>query len=162
MREPTLPRRAFLKHAWQGMTALVAASMGYIGWRFLDSRPSDHLVGKLITITNPSTLMPESVTPFPEGQFYLIRTTDGGFLALSRQCTHLACMVLWQAEHFRCPCHGSEFEINGSVLNAPASDPLWRYAIAVDGNRLVVDTQRKLKRSDHLSDDLVYMTEDRT
>ena len=41
---------------------------------------------------------------------------------LQSDCTHLNCTVNWnQAEKsWDCPCHGSRFDINGDVLNAPA------------------------------------------
>ncbi|MCI0710859.1 MAG: Rieske 2Fe-2S domain-containing protein [Chloroflexi bacterium] len=38
----------------------------------------------------------------------------------------MACTVLWQGKTFRCPCHESEFERTGNVINSPASQALWR------------------------------------
>lgn len=159
MTQPTFSRRDFLKRAWQGTTALVAASFGYIGWRFLDSRTVINQTGTVIVAGSADSFLPGSVTPFPEGKFYLVRTEDGGFLALSRQCTHLACTVLWQGKTFRCPCHGSEFESTGQVINPPASQALWRYEITIEDNRLVVDTRRKVTQSESPSEDFVYAAE---
>ncbi len=47
---------------------------------------------------------------------------------VSPVCTHLKCVVHWnQAERsWDCPCHGSRFSINGSVLEGPALQPLER------------------------------------
>lgn len=162
MTETSVSRREFLKQAWQGATALVVASLGYVGWRFMDSRTSDEQVGKRIVVGNPEAFLLGSVTPFPEDQFFLVRASDGGFLALSRQCTHLACTVLLQDITFRCPCHGSEFDHTGWVINPPASDPLWRYMITIEDNRIVVDTRHKLKRGEALSSDFVYAPESDT
>jgi cytochrome b6-f complex iron-sulfur subunit len=39
-----------------------------------------------------------SVTAFVRGKFYLARLEDGGFLSLSRKCTHLGCTVPWSVE----------------------------------------------------------------
>lgn len=52
---------------------------------------------------------------------------DEGVLHLhSAKCTHLGCLVHWNSlEHcWDCPCHGSHFAADGSVLNAPAISPL--------------------------------------
>jgi glycine/D-amino acid oxidase-like deaminating enzyme/nitrite reductase/ring-hydroxylating ferredoxin subunit len=52
---------------------------------------------------------------------------DGGRLHLrSAVCTHLGCLVHWNSTErsWDCPCHGSHFAPDGSVLNGPAIMPL--------------------------------------
>ena len=52
---------------------------------------------------------------------------DGGRLhELSAVCTHLGCVVQWNAgeRSWDCPCHGSRFGIDGAILNGPARAPL--------------------------------------
>jgi menaquinol-cytochrome c reductase iron-sulfur subunit len=58
--------------------------------------------------------------------------------AFSPLCTHLGCAYHWQAERkaFLCPCHGSVFDIEGNVITGPASRPLDRYAVKIEGSRL--------------------------
>jgi Rieske Fe-S protein len=78
--------------------------------------------------------------------------TFGGFLtrdqgklrAFAITCPHLGCSYAFDdgKKHFVCPCHGSEFALDGSVLHGPATSPLshltWQTGpatneIAVDG-----------------------------
>jgi nitrite reductase/ring-hydroxylating ferredoxin subunit len=54
------------------------------------------------------------------------RTHDGTVHAVSATCTHLGCLVRWNAEEqtWDCGCHGSRFAPDGEVLEAPATKPL--------------------------------------
>lgn len=48
-------------------------------------------------------------------QAVLLHRPEGGFVAFSQKCTHLACSVYYQAEEDRlfCPCHDGIFEPRG-------------------------------------------------
>ncbi|HWG84202.1 MAG TPA: FAD-dependent oxidoreductase, partial [Deinococcales bacterium] len=54
------------------------------------------------------------------------RSQDGQLQAVSAVCTHMGCIVSWnKAERsWDCPCHGSRFAPDGTVLHGPASRPL--------------------------------------
>lgn len=54
------------------------------------------------------------------------RDPDGVVHAVSPICTHLRCVVAFDAEQtgWRCPCHGSRFTVDGKVLRGPAKQPL--------------------------------------
>ncbi|HXG80177.1 MAG TPA: FAD-dependent oxidoreductase [Sphingomicrobium sp.] len=51
---------------------------------------------------------------------------DGKFIERSATCTHVGCIVHWNRfeECWDCPCHGSMFLPDGTVLNGPAISPL--------------------------------------
>jgi len=54
------------------------------------------------------------------------RAPSGEIHAVSPTCTHLGCTVHWNPAEtsWDCPCHGSRFDIDGSVLAGPATTPL--------------------------------------
>ncbi|OJF15932.1 FAD-dependent oxidoreductase [Couchioplanes caeruleus] len=56
------------------------------------------------------------------------RDPDGGLHAVSARCTHLGCLVHFNAAEtaWECPCHGSRFGIDGAVIQGPANRPLER------------------------------------
>jgi glycine/D-amino acid oxidase-like deaminating enzyme len=54
------------------------------------------------------------------------RDTTGRLHAVSATCTHLGCTVAFNDAEgsWDCPCHGSRFDPDGSVLHGPATQPL--------------------------------------
>ncbi|MGX1787023.1 FAD-dependent oxidoreductase [Bosea sp. NPDC055332] len=54
------------------------------------------------------------------------RSEDGTLYQRSAVCTHLGCHLQWNSleKCWDCPCHGSHFVPDGSVLNGPAITPL--------------------------------------
>lgn len=61
--------------------------------------------------------------------------TEGQYVGLSAICTHQTCTVRGVAAgEIECGCHGSRFDLNGQVLQGPATEPLPEMAIEiVDG-----------------------------
>jgi glycine/D-amino acid oxidase-like deaminating enzyme/nitrite reductase/ring-hydroxylating ferredoxin subunit len=64
------------------------------------------------------------------GKIGVYRDADGVAHGVSLRCTHLGCLLHFNAAErsWDCPCHGSRFGIDGSVLAGPASEPLPRRA----------------------------------
>lgn len=58
-------------------------------------------------------------------------------------CPHLGCSYAFDdgKKHFVCPCHGSEFALDGSVLHGPATAPLSHltWAPGSGSNEIVID-----------------------
>ena len=56
------------------------------------------------------------------------RDPDGTLHAVSLRCTHLGCILRFNSAEgsWDCPCHGSRFDIDGTVLEGPATRPLQR------------------------------------
>jgi Rieske Fe-S protein len=68
----------------------------------------------------------------------IVRGEGNNFTAHSLKCTHLGCTVGWNeaARSFDCPCHGSRFNLDGTVLKGPAKRPLTAFAVSSDGTTL--------------------------
>ena len=56
------------------------------------------------------------------------RSPEGELMAVSPVCTHLGCKVHWNSVEtsWDCPCHGSRFRPDGTVIEGPALTPLAR------------------------------------
>jgi Rieske Fe-S protein len=72
------------------------------------------------------------------GEVVVTQPTAGDFKGLSSKCTHKGCTVNKIADGtIDCPCHGSKYNLDGSVAHGPATEPLPTKAIAVQGDSIV-------------------------
>jgi nitrite reductase/ring-hydroxylating ferredoxin subunit len=62
------------------------------------------------------------------GKIGVFREEDGTVHAVSLRCTHLGCLLRYNGAErsWDCPCHGSRFDVDGTVLEGPAVNPLER------------------------------------
>ena len=62
--------------------------------------------------------------------------------AFSLECPHRGTMVQWQPEQsrFYCPKHKSTFKAEGSRIQGKAPRSLDRYAVRIEGEKVVVET----------------------
>ena len=90
-----------------------------------------HLVGdhvRALRHADPGTLEPGDARVTRRGAAMVASYRDemGELHEVSARCTHLGCLVAFNnAERsWDCPCHGSRFGVDGSVLRGPAVRPL--------------------------------------
>jgi glycine/D-amino acid oxidase-like deaminating enzyme/nitrite reductase/ring-hydroxylating ferredoxin subunit len=62
------------------------------------------------------------------GRKGVYRDDEGALHAVSLRCTHMGCLLHFNGAErtWDCPCHGSRFDVDGSVLEGPAQHPLKR------------------------------------
>ncbi len=144
-------RRRFLNWLWGGLAALACGEIVWFAGSLLKSRrrrEEKRLALKLIDAGMVQNYKPGQVIAITDGSFYLACLDDGSFMALSRTCTHLGCSVPWdeKQQKFVCPCHGSTFDRNGSVLTAPAPRPLDYFPVRIENGLIRVDISTPLRR----------------
>jgi len=132
--QPTLTRRELLNYTWLASLGVLLVNVGGIGFLFAMPRFKAGEFGGVFTVGPVSTLPPVNAPPEnnPKGKFWLTHTEEG-VLALYKVCTHLGCLYAWRDEEgkFICPCHGSQFEYNGTYIRGPAPRSLDRFVVQV-------------------------------
>lgn len=73
---------------------------------------------------------------------YLTIENDGTInpMGIVDNCTHLGCTFPWNTneQEFQCPCHGSRYSADGSVLRGPAPLPLKLVRVTVQDNSIFI------------------------
>lgn len=73
------------------------------------------------------------------GEVVVTQPTAGVFKGFSTTCTHQGCAVTTVADGtINCPCHGSKFNLDGTVAQGPAKRPLAVKAVQVQGDSIVL------------------------
>ena len=127
-------RREFLNFAWLVSLGFLSVSLGGVSYLFSLPRFKEGEFGGLFTI-GALDVLPEKGSPpenYPKVKLWL-SNTDQGLMALYKVCTHLGCLYNWnnQEGKFICPCHGSQFQANGTYIQGPAPRSLDRFVVQV-------------------------------
>ena len=71
---------------------------------------------------------------------WAVKHDNGEVTVFSPMCTHLGCGYHWDGagQQFKCPCHGSVFDLSGRVVAGPAPRPLDALPSKVNNGRLLV------------------------
>ncbi len=140
--KPKINRREFLNLAW--LASLGFVTLQFAGGVYLFSMPRFKAgeFGGVFTVGKTSDLPSAGSAPlaFPKVKLW-ISNTDQGVFAIYKVCTHLGCLYNWntQENKFICPCHGSQFQLNGEYIRGPAPRSLDRFVLQfVDSNGKVI------------------------
>ncbi len=144
-------RRGFLGRLWLWLGGLALVEAAWVASAILRPRPARQAADEeaIVVAGAVERFDAGTVTAFPGGRFYLSRLDDGGFLALSRRCTHLGCTVPWSDDEHRfvCPCHASSFDIRGEVLSPPAPRALDLHPVRIENGVIKVDVSTTIFRT---------------
>ncbi len=138
-------RRSLLRLGMGTGVAAMLSGCGLFGSRKADvvAQPQDHAIS--LTPEESSVLLASegSLLVRPQGlkdKILVIHSRDGGLHAVSSVCTHMGCDVLYDKDlgQIRCPCHGSQYGVDGHNLRGPAQRPLRQYGVRDNQGRIVI------------------------
>jgi nitrite reductase/ring-hydroxylating ferredoxin subunit len=137
-------RREFLYYAWFSSMALFMAGSGGATLAYAFPRFKEGEFGGKFVVGKTEEFEDGSVTPVRNGKFFLVRQGDE-YMALYQVCTHLGCLVRETEQGFSCPCHGSKFAKDGTLVASPAPRDMDEFAVEIVDGNVIVDTGNRIK-----------------
>lgn len=132
--EEAVTRREFARYLVAGAGVMAAGNAGLAAWTQL----------RAINTGEPRALIPLADVaigathlfryPTDHDPAILLRLDEREVVAFSQKCTHLGCVVYFEAEEDRwhCPCHEGNFEARtGAVISGPPPRPLGRIDVEI-------------------------------
>ena len=126
-----IKRRDFIWTAWGAFAAFLGASAGAMGKFMLPNVLYEE--SQVFKAGRPEEFPLGVSTKLTKAHRVWMVKTDHTLYAFWARCTHLGCTPNWfdAEKRFKCPCHGSNFSIEGDVIAGPAPKPLNRCAVAL-------------------------------
>ncbi len=143
-KEGYFTRRELLYYAWLSSITVATAASGGAVVAFSYPRFKEGEFGGKFVVGKVEEFEDGSVTTIRNGKFFLVRQGDK-FKALYQVCTHLGCLLRHSEEGFACPCHGSQYTQEGTLVSSPASRDMDEFVVEVVGGNVVVDTGNRVK-----------------
>ena len=144
-----LNRRKFFIRLGAGSLAVAGAGASAFAVQYLSPNVL-YEASPVVSVGRPEHYPLDSVSLDPRFGIFIVRSTEG-FYALSAVCSHLGCLTVWKPESgtIACPCHGSTFQRDGSIIAGPAPKPLlWLKMWMTDEGELMVDRAAKVPPRD--------------
>lgn len=151
---PTGTRRNFFRYVTGGIAAFIGLGLAvplaayFISPALKRRNPSWVSVGKVhdLPVGIPQTL--DYSMTVKDGWMerkavkavWAVRQPDNQVKVFSPICPHLGCGFRWNRQdgQFHCPCHGSVFDQNGTVVAGPAPRPLDELPLKIEDGDLKV------------------------
>lgn len=139
-----MERRHFFRNFALGGSLLLTAPVLFNSCSTDDDNAGDdhnNNTGITVDLTSSEYASLNTVGGFAyKGDIIIIRSSDAVYIALSKLCTHSQCTVTYNSstQEIPCPCHGSKFTKEGAVVNGPATSPLKKYDVKLNGSTLTI------------------------
>ncbi len=125
-------RRIFLKTGVIGITVFFVFIWNKLTLNFLENNRRKQLV---LNINDN-----KSISFFNE---YIVIKSKENLSVFSSHCTHLGCKINKTVNgRLVCPCHGSEYDLEGNVIKGPAYKSLEKveFKLSSDGTRIEIES----------------------
>jgi len=146
-------RRRFFARVTNGIIGIISAVVAYISGRAglasiagaqANWLPASSILDLKDNEPTPITLTVSRLDGFREvidrKTIFLVKTGDAQVAAMDSTCSHLGCLVAWdaQAQLFKCPCHGGVYDRTGAVKDGPPPQALTKLSTRIDNGRVLV------------------------
>ena len=139
--DPGPSRRGFLDLLLAVCGAITAAAASIPAFIYLWPITNKGSGADRTVVEGAENLAPwESRTEIVNGKPVIVLRAGDRLLAYSAVCTHLGCIVHWEASRkaFLCPCHAAAFDDKGEVIDGPPPAPLRVYRVSEAGGKVYV------------------------
>ena len=133
-------RREFLQKALALLGLAAAGSFLYPLVKYFSPPPEQSGASRLVLSKKEIPAGEAKDIVFNNTPGVIINRPDKGYIALSRVCTHLGCLVDYQKDkkRFLCPCHAGTYDLSGNVTGGPPPKPLPQFPVRVEGDSIII------------------------
>jgi cytochrome b6-f complex iron-sulfur subunit len=133
-----MERRSFLGFIGSALGLTAFGSIAYPLIRYL-APPKTEFKGGTFSFSKADIGDAKEIV-YQQTPTIIINRPGKGYIALSRICTHLGCLVEYDRESRRlvCPCHAGTFDLEGRVISGPPPTPLLTFPLSVEGEEIII------------------------
>ncbi len=136
-----MKRRKFLKIILAFVGSVTSASFAYSLLKFLIAIPARAVDSKKIVIHKSEVPYGGAKNIiYGDTPVIIINRPEKGFIAFSRTCTHLGCLIEFNKSNQKiiCPCHAGTYDLDGAVESGPPPKPLTAVPLKIEGDTIII------------------------
>ncbi|MGE5173369.1 MAG: ubiquinol-cytochrome c reductase iron-sulfur subunit [Betaproteobacteria bacterium] len=136
-----MKRRKFLKITLAFLGSVTSASFAYSLLKFLVAIPAKAVDSKKIMIHKSEVPYGGAKNIiYGDTPVIIINRPEKGFIAFSRTCTHLGCLIEFSKSNQKiiCPCHAGTYDLDGLVEAGPPPRPLTTIPLKIEGDTIII------------------------
>lgn len=143
--DKTVSRRKFLTYMFSFPVAAGVCTPFALATGALNPPESLRPLPPRMAVSHTKDITDQPLTFTYDGYSAILFKRDKEFVAFSRICSHLGCVVSWdeKTKQFHCPCHGGVYDAEGNVVSGPPPDPLTRLKTWVEEGVIMVQQEVK-------------------